>query len=100
MFFEFIYACERQLVDHIYKVLGNQGYFLKRLGHANYVFCDDLGSVQRLYDLLMPRGIELYDIEECTLLRIAETQSKKVNYVFHGDTNLFNRVRERSAISY
>jgi hypothetical protein len=100
MCFEFIYACESHLVDHIYSLLGKQGYFLICLGHANYVFCDDLGSVQRLYDLLMPRGIELYDIEECILLRIADTQSKKVNYTFHGDTILFNKFREKSAISY
>jgi len=99
MCFEFVYACKSSLIDELVKVIGTDKYFLLCFGHLNYFYCDNLASIQRVYDLLKSKGVVLHDVEETDLSSIIDAQYMRENHTFHGSAILLNKFREKSEIS-
>ncbi len=98
MCYEFVHACQSLLIEELTRLIGSHGYFLLCFGHLNYLYSNDIGTIQRVFDLLESKGIALHEIEEADLLSVIDAQYMRENHTFHGNIVLLNKFREKSEI--
>ena len=98
MCYEFVQACESSLIDELTRLIGSDDYFLLCFGNLNYFYCNDIATIQSVYETLASKSIKLHEIEEVDLLCVINDKYMREHHVFHGNAVLLSKFREKSAI--
>jgi hypothetical protein len=95
MCYEFVHACENQLINRVTKLCVNGNCFLICMGNLNYFYCNDRDLVRTAKKFLSEKGIVLHSLSESEMLSVINFPNTKEFQTFHGSLELFFMFREK-----